>query len=112
MAKRSLKLLREILRWIWPFDSAAALACPAGEARPMYSRPYLADAAQPDIAYRTRAKLPTQSARSLRSLPRSLARATQSKDRREKTVEVGTPPTGCRDEPRSKAQPAQSPPLH
>src|SRR5439155_23554378 len=110
-ARQDLKGLHEILNRTYNCGRFVALTRKlSGD--PTYGRAQPLDGGPPDIAYRTRAKLPIQSARSLRSLPRSLARATHSKDRREKTVEVGTPPTGCRDEPRNKAPPAPSPPLH
>ena len=101
-ARQDLKGLHEILNRIYNCGRFAALTRKlSGD--PTYRRAQPLDGDPPDIAYRTRAKLPIQSARSLRSLPPRLARATQSKDRCEKTIVDGERPTDCLDERRNKA---------
>src|SRR5947208_10814747 len=110
-ARQDLKGLREILNRTYNCGRSAALTRKLSGG-PTYRRAQPLDGDPPDIAYRTRAKLPIQSARSLRSLPPRLARATQSKDRCEKTIVDGERPTDCLDEPHNTAPSAPSPPLH
>jgi hypothetical protein len=66
----------------------------------------------PDIARRTRAKPLQQWPQSPRFLLPSLGRAVRSTTLPEQVIWAGAPPTGSRDEPRSKAPSVPSPPTH
>src|SRR5216117_2172494 len=101
-ARQDLKGLHEILNRTYNCGRFVALTRKLSGG-PTYGRAQPLDGGSPDIAYRTRAKLPIQSARFLRSLPPRLARARQSKDRRAKTIADGERPTDCLDERRNKA---------